>query len=312
MVRVCKVYNSESNDLRNKASVVWDITVGKIQTRVVDCDGSDSPASATVRFNSIMQLQRPGLLLQQGCVVIAFGSRGDEDPYHGWIFAYDAATFELVGLHCTTPNGAQGGIWQAGQGLLTDSKGNIYAGTGNGDSIETVTVVDLQGRNLGESFVRLRLDPPGTGLRVTGWFNAFDDFTRPQDLSQTASMGFDDDLGASAPALLPDDRVVGGGKDGWFYLIDPDLLDKAGSPNAVPQAFKASFNFARGTRNTVDSQSHDNGTHHIHGTPVVWTSALGTFVYVWGGKRRGARVPIRTRNQWRSDHGTLRGSGRHL
>ena len=75
-----------------------------------------------VHFNAVMQLQRPGLLLLDGAIYVAFGSRGDFDPWHGWVFAYRAADLARLDLLCTTPNGSQGGIWQAGQGLLADSR----------------------------------------------------------------------------------------------------------------------------------------------------------------------------------------------
>src|SRR5258708_10960010 len=269
----------DRNDVQvNAGTSSKTVNVGGIHVRVVDCENLNTP-NAVVRFNSMMQLQRPGLLLHQGKIISGCCCRGDENPYQGWGFAYDSRTFELSGLLCTTPNGAQGGIWQAGQGLLVDSKGNIYAGSGNGDSEETVSGTGLQGRNLAESFIQLRLDT--TGLRVNGWFNAFDDFRQAPGPETPAADQRDDDLGASAPALLPDDRIVGGGKDGWFYLIDPDRLDKTGRPKAVPQTFKASFNFNRGSRNTVGNDGVDRRTHHIHGTPVVWDSVSNaTFVYV--------------------------------
>ncbi len=249
--------------------------------KVIDATGLGHPGQGYVHFNSIMQLQRPALLLHEGNLIIAFGARGDEDPYHGWIFAYEAKSLKLVGLRCTTPNGMRGGIWQAGQGLLTDSQGNIYAATGNGDARTPDGNLE-QMKNLGESFVRFRCEPGG--IRVTGWFNAYDDFVRALagPAGDATYFSWDDDLGASAPALLPDDRIVGGGKDGWFYLIDPDLMDNLGSKGAVPQAFIASYNFARGSRPKFE-KGIDGGTHHIHGSPVVWTHPRhGTLVYVWG------------------------------
>jgi hypothetical protein len=260
----------------DKSTSSMTIDFGKKNVQVIDATGLIGP-SPTVHFNSAMQLQRPGLLLQGDNVFIAFGSRGDEDPYHGWLFSYRTSDFAKTGVFCTTPNGGRGGIWQAGQGLIQDSKGNIYAATGNGDNDSRGTGPILQGRNLGESFLGFRFDT--TGLRLNGWFTFFDDFVQAPG-PQTAKDARDDDFGAGAPALLPDDRIVGGGKDGWFFVIDPDQLDKNVPNSAISQAFKASFNFDRGSRRGLPPGDE---THHIHGSPVVWNSgAASVFVYVWG------------------------------
>ncbi|MFM0197563.1 L-type lectin-domain containing protein [Paraburkholderia strydomiana] len=263
---------------------------------LTDATGIDSP-NPRVRFIALTLLQRPALLLADDVIWIAFGSRGDNNPWHGWVFAYRAADLTRIDMICTTPNGARGGIWQAGQGLLSDGLGNVYAGTGNGDSRQ---VADRPGtRNLGESFVRLRLD--NGRIDVAGWYNAFDDLDYSpgantgdqQDQSEITDR--DDDLGSSAPALLPDGRIVGGGKDGYFYLIDTTQVigDAAASQiapkadNVVLQYFLASYNFARGTRgvasNVLPNQDQNDATHHIHGAPVVWKGdAEHTLVYVWG------------------------------
>jgi hypothetical protein len=252
------------------------IDFGGKPVTVIDASGLGGPDSV-VHFNSIMQLQRPGLLLQGSNLFIAFGSRGDEDPYHGWLFVYDKDSFHQTGVTCTTPNGGRGGIWQAGQGLIQDSKSNIYTCTGNGDNDQIGSGPLLVGRNLGESFLGFRFD--STGLRLNGWFSMFKDFDQ-QPPPETRADTRDDDFGAGAPALLPDDRIVAGGKDGWFFLIDPDQLDKVSSKDTVPQAFKASFNTSRGSRfgNALGRE-----TRHIHGSPVVWNTGTGkVFVYVWG------------------------------
>ena len=255
--------------------------------RVVDATGVGTH-DPQVHFNAVMQLQRPALLLLDGVIYVAFGSRGDFDPWHGWVFAYRAADLARLDVLCTTPNGAQGGIWQAGQGLLADSPGNVYAGTGNGDSRAVNGVPG--GPNMGESFFKLRLD--NGRLQVGGWYNAFNDLDYGDMVDPNAELDvLDDDLGASAPALLPDERIVGGGKDGFFYLIDDtQLIGDAAARQAAPRAdnvvlqyFLGAYNFERGTRRVAANVNQAQATHHIHGAPVVWPpDDRHAFVYVWG------------------------------
>src|SRR5258707_5025758 len=68
------------------------------------------------------------------------------------------------------------------------------------------------------------MDP--AGLSLAGWVTAFHDSTNPVP---------DEDLGAAAPTLLSDGLLVGGGKDGNFYLLDPAQMDTAGSSASVIQ-----------------------------------------------------------------------------
>jgi len=101
----------------------------------------DGSVNETINFISHMQLQRPGLLLSNGMIYIAFGSYGDATPSHGWVMAYDANTLYQTAVYVSTPdyviNEEQlpglGSIWQGGQGLAADGSGNIYFITGNGD-----------------------------------------------------------------------------------------------------------------------------------------------------------------------------------
>lgn len=202
-------------------------------------DGKYVNSEPFVVFNSMMQLQRPGLLLHDRCIFSAFGSHGDADPYHGWIFAHDVETLEQNGLFCTTANGTRAGIWQAGEGLVADRKGYVYAGTGNGD-----TNIDLG--NYGECLLRLKHGK--NGLELHGVANVFED-----------KIGGDDDFGASSPTLLDDDRMIGGGKDGNFFLFDPDVMEKDNTDRSLEQIFLASY----------DSKTffNEQATHHIHGPP---------------------------------------------
>ena len=57
-----------------------------------------------IAFQAKYQLNRPGLLLLNGQVIVAFGSHSDNGPYHGWLIAYDAATLLQTGISNTSPN----------------------------------------------------------------------------------------------------------------------------------------------------------------------------------------------------------------
>src|SRR5207237_4127352 len=138
---------------------------------------------------------RPGLLLDDGLLYIAFGSHGDFDPYHGWVFAYEAATLRRRGVFCASPGGAKAGIWQAGEGLVADGAGNVYCGSGNGDSKSNAT----GGPDLGESFIRLRAG--AASLDLDAFVTVFHDASNPVA---------DEDLGAASPTILPDGFLVGG------------------------------------------------------------------------------------------------------
>ena len=71
----------------------------------------DGSSNGQLAFDNLHQLNRPGLLLLNGTIYIAYASHCDDGPYHGWLFAYDAATFTQKSVYVTTPNGGMGGFW---------------------------------------------------------------------------------------------------------------------------------------------------------------------------------------------------------
>jgi hypothetical protein len=89
-----------------------------------------------VLFSPQWHLNRPGLLLANGMVYIAFGSHGDAHAgtYHGWVLGFDAPTLKHVSTFNATPDNSTygAGIWQGGMGLASDSAGSVYFTTGNG------------------------------------------------------------------------------------------------------------------------------------------------------------------------------------
>jgi outer membrane protein assembly factor BamB len=134
-----------------------DITTGhdrlgspmEIQASVVD-------AGQAVPFVPRWQLNRPGLLLENGRVYAAFGSHCDSHAgqYHGWVLAYDAKTLKQVGTFNASPHSGGVGIWQGGMGLAADPAGSIYFATGNG----AFTGSQPGGKDYGDSVLKLGPD----------------------------------------------------------------------------------------------------------------------------------------------------------
>ena len=86
----------------------------------------------TLSFVPLRQNQRTALLLSNGVVYLGFSSRGDQEPFHGWVLGYNATTLQQVLAYCTTPNGDDGGVWMSGDGMAADSTGSLYFITGDG------------------------------------------------------------------------------------------------------------------------------------------------------------------------------------
>jgi hypothetical protein len=124
------------------------------------------------QFDPTHHLQRPGLLLLDGVIYAAFGSHCDRAPWQGWIFGVSTAgtiTARWVGV--TTGDGA--GIWHSGSGLMSDGPGTIVVGTGNPGAPPLPTPGHTPPASLGESIVRLKVQPDGS-LRAVDFFAPYD------------------------------------------------------------------------------------------------------------------------------------------
>jgi hypothetical protein len=183
----------------------------------------------TVTFGALRHLQRPGLLLLNGNVYIGFGSHGDNDPYHGWLMAYNATTLQQVAVLNITPNGEEGAIWQGGGGISADEAGYVYVVTSNG-----TFDVNKGGIDYGESVLKLQVQ--------SGQFQIVDYFT---PFNQAILTKDDLDLGSSPALILPDQPgtnphlLVMGGKDGRVWVLNRDNLghlqaNDAGALQIIP------------------------------------------------------------------------------
>ena len=207
-------------------------------------------SGTTLSLDPTKHAQRPGLLLVNGTVYIAFASHEDYPPYHGWILGYQYSsitqTITQTQVFNVTPDGSEGGIWMSGQGLVSDGS-SIYALVSNG----TVTA-PAGGTSYGESFLKLSLD-----LEVQDWFIPYNFDELNED---------DVDLGSGGPVLIPGTNppmITGGGKSGVLFLVNTTNMGHLGTvDNMATQSFRA--------------------TNSIYGAPVVWTGTGAPLFYLWG------------------------------
>ena len=191
-------------------------------------------------FSPIQHGARPALCLANGVLVVAYASYADTDPYHGWVFAYNATNLTQLGVFNTTPNAsvaafganaAEGGIWQGGGGICVDTSNNLYFETGNGSFS-----ANTNGGDYADTILKLSTT---NGLSVADYFTPFDQATlAAQDI----------DLGSCGPLLLPDSAgsvahphlLAGVGKSGKIYLVDRDNMGHwhNGSDSQIVESFQ--------------------------------------------------------------------------
>src|SRR5581483_5693553 len=111
-----------------------------------------SGSAGGLTFPALQHKQRPGLLLSNGTLYLAFGSTGCDLSGRGWMFAYDATSLQQLAVMTMQPDGSYGtSIWQSGVGPAADSQGNVYISTANG--LFNYSVMDL-----GDSVLKLSLN----------------------------------------------------------------------------------------------------------------------------------------------------------
>jgi outer membrane protein assembly factor BamB len=244
----------------------------------------------TITFDSRRQLQRAALLDRDNeLLYIAFAAYGDRQDYNGWVLAFDQLSGALEEVLNTTPGGKGGGIWQAGQGLALSDRREIFGITGNGSfNMDPSLPPDNNalGDQLSDCFLKLTLD-----LSLGGFFSPFN--------NKQLDNG-DLDLGSAGPVLIPvdfktpdNDLLVGGGKEGRLYLLDPNTnlgqFNPQSDSNAL-QDFRATFiptsqgEYPHQPGDQYEDEKDDDRdyTYHIHGSPVFWRNDLEALIYLWG------------------------------
>lgn len=250
--------------------------------------GISDPRNDGVKFKTNLpagQRNRPGLLLLNGVVYIGFGAFGcDNRPYQGWVLGYRTQDLKLVAVFCTTINqvgtdpvtgesleasGEGTGVWQSGNGLVGFNDGTIYFETGNdfGDKKS----------QLGNSFVRLQVIDKWPGLVLAGYFKP----SNAPDLRHG-----DVDLGAGGPMLLPYGRLIGGGKQGRYYVLDQNTMQLTqdngreivttpdGNQHNLGEGFQAFENTYHPEVKVFEYALTEPAGPNIHGGPVYWNGYI--------------------------------------
>jgi polyvinyl alcohol dehydrogenase (cytochrome) len=189
---------------------LWELdlaTGGTVTRRTIDLRGTDPRA----------EQERGALVLLGSRVYVPFGGLyGDCSDYKGHIVGAPlSGSGPLVSY--TTPNLRQAGIWApAGEAV---GGGSIYATTGNGTPFNKIDDSDSV----------LRLSPT---LTVQGRFT-------PTDWEALSAN--DQDLGSTAPALLPGGLVFQVGKQGVGYVLNGARLGGTGKQLAAAQVCEGGF-----------------------------------------------------------------------
>jgi len=253
-----------------------DITTGldRAQSPIdMGLDASNNPVSASgLVFDPAIHQNRVGLTLSpDGVLSVGFGSYCDHDTYHGWILRFNTKTAKITPLtpFVTTPNTSRGALWMGGAAFPVDENGALYFTSGNGPASSG----PANGISLGNAFAKLT----GSATQapaVASWF-------MPSDYANLDAKDWD--VGSSGPLLIPGtDRIVGGGKNGTFYVLKRDTMggfQASPSNGQIVQSFSVPGSTATAPRLIV-------------GSPVFWNGPQGPTMYAWPGNGPLVQYPF--------------------
>ena len=185
-----------------------DLATGRtVSQRLIDVSGSDPRA----------QQERGALVLLGSRVYVPFGGLyGDCSDYKGRVVGAPVSGSGPLVTY-TTPNQREAGIWAPAGEAVRD--GSLYVATGNGTPYNQV-------------------DDSDSVLRLSPDLQVEDRFTPANFESLSAN---DQDLGSTAPALLPDGLVFQVGKQGVGYLLDGTRLGGTGGELASSNVCEGGF-----------------------------------------------------------------------
>lgn len=180
-------------------------------------------------FSALWSNQRTALSLYNGHVYFGYGAHGDNGPWHGWLFSYDATTLHQTAVLCLTPNHVGAGLWASGAAMPIDVNtpgGKMFLVTGNGT--RTNPIPYTANSEYGESIVAISL--------ANGGLTPVDSFTsyNYQELNN-----HDYDQGSGGVLMIPDHNgpnphmLIQAGKEGRISVLNRDNLGGYIGPNAT-------------------------------------------------------------------------------
>jgi outer membrane protein assembly factor BamB len=172
-----------------------DLFTGKVEL--------SQPAMPSAGEDQLAQLQRPGLAIDHGRVVIAYGQNtgdcpGPNGPAHGYVVSIPTTGGQLDYFQISSGKD-RGAVWMGGSSPVVDPHGNVYVATADGYNLGA-------GQPYDDSDAVLELTP-AMHLESTFYLKDW------QQLS-----GADLDLGTGDPALV-DGLVFQIGKTDTAYLL---------------------------------------------------------------------------------------------
>jgi len=227
------VYSTSGKGNYNYKLHALDLATGKDALTPTIISASVSGQGPATTFVAIRERCRPGLLLLNGTLYLAFGAFCEaQQHYSGWLLGYRESDLSQVAVFNDNPNGspatsilpdgAGGGIWQSGLGPATDGT-YVYVEVGNGPFDQTFSGGFPANQDFGDSALKLSTT---NGLSVSDYFTPFNVVMENTN---------DADLGSGGIVILPDivdtngnkhHLAVGTAKDRNIYLLDQDNLGK--------------------------------------------------------------------------------------
>jgi hypothetical protein len=163
----------------------------------------------TYTFVDTHEINRPGLLLNNGYVYAGFGSPGCNGGDQGWVMSFNTSSAQQEAFDLE-PGSRFGSVWQKGAGLSADSDGYVYADTGEGGMVDGV---DL-------AITVFKLGQSGSQLSLADWFT-------PWNWSYLSANDVDIN---NAVVILPDQsgpfphEAITLGKEGTIYVLNRDNM----------------------------------------------------------------------------------------